>query len=65
MKKKVTWNDYHGLQLENINYIHIPPKTINNQDNKENNDFISISPPFKIISPSNENDWMNITLKIY
>ena len=64
MKKKVTWNDYHRLQLENINYIPIPPKTIN-QNNKENNDFILISPPFKIISPSNENDWMNITLKVY
>tara|TARA_B100001094_G_scaffold139102_1_gene134574 strand:- start:515 stop:703 length:189 start_codon:yes stop_codon:yes gene_type:complete len=62
MKKKVSWNDQNGYELETIKYIPIPQKI---KDNKENNDFISISPPIKIISPSNENDWTSITLKAY
>jgi len=63
MKKNVSWSDHSGFNLETIKYIPIPPKK--NKDNKENNDYISISPPIKIISPSNENEWADIILKVY
>tara|TARA_B100001094_G_scaffold328911_1_gene390454 strand:- start:1073 stop:1261 length:189 start_codon:yes stop_codon:yes gene_type:complete len=62
MKKKVSWNDEKGYNLETI-LNSIPIKK--NKDNKENNDYISISPPIKIISPPNNYDWMNIILKVY
>lgn len=63
MKKNVSWSDHSGYNLETIKFISIPEKK--NKDNKENNDFISISPPLKIISPPNNYDWTKITMKIY
>ena len=63
MKKNVSWSDHLGQNLESVKYIPIPKKNL--KDNKENNDFISISPPIKIISPLNNYDWTNITMKIY
>ena len=68
MRKNVSWADSYGCNLTTIRYIPIPEKKEIielNKNNLENDDFISISPPIKIISPSNNYDWTDITIKTY